>query len=168
MRPATVWATPPSAEQWTRLSRTERSALVLDAYLHHQEREELADRLSSPPRWRFAVGPSLASAVVAMLISCGSVWRLRAQPPGSSAASLPQQIVVTWGNSSPQPFPPAPISTSASVLLWILTLASRPIDDPGAYTKPWSFPLQWEFFADTDIIEDVCENEKDAAHAVGK
>jgi hypothetical protein len=42
------------------------------------------------------------------------------------------------------------------------------IDDPQAYTKPWSFPLQFEFLADTEIIEDVCENEKDAAHAVGK
>jgi hypothetical protein len=42
------------------------------------------------------------------------------------------------------------------------------IDDPQAYTKPWSFPLQFEFLPDTDIIEDVCENEKDAAHAVGK
>jgi hypothetical protein len=42
------------------------------------------------------------------------------------------------------------------------------IDDPQAYTKPWSFPLQFEFLADTEIIEDVCENEKDAVHAVGK
>jgi hypothetical protein len=42
------------------------------------------------------------------------------------------------------------------------------IDDPQAYTKPWSFPLQFEFLPDTDIIEDVCENEKDAAHAAGK
>jgi len=42
------------------------------------------------------------------------------------------------------------------------------IDDPQAYTKPWSFPLQFEILPDTDIIEDVCENEKDAAHAVGK
>ncbi|PYS48546.1 MAG: hypothetical protein DMG13_25355 [Acidobacteria bacterium] len=42
------------------------------------------------------------------------------------------------------------------------------IDDPLSYTKPWSFPLQFEFLADTEIIEDVCENEKDGAHAVGK
>ena len=42
------------------------------------------------------------------------------------------------------------------------------IDDTQAYTKPWSFPLQFEFLPDTEIIEDVCENEKDAAHAVGK
>ena len=42
------------------------------------------------------------------------------------------------------------------------------IDDPQAYTKPWSFPLEFRFLPDTDIIEDVCENEKDAAHSVGK
>ena len=42
------------------------------------------------------------------------------------------------------------------------------IDDPQAYTKPWSLPLEFRFLPDTDIIEDVCENEKDAAHAVGK
>jgi|HubBroStandDraft_4_1064222.scaffolds.fasta_scaffold71017_2 hypothetical protein len=42
------------------------------------------------------------------------------------------------------------------------------IDDPQAYTKPWSFPLQFEFLADTEMIEDVCDNEKDSAHATGK
>jgi hypothetical protein len=42
------------------------------------------------------------------------------------------------------------------------------IDDPQAYTKPWSFPMQFEFLADTEMIEDVCDNEKDYAHAVGK
>ena len=40
------------------------------------------------------------------------------------------------------------------------------IDDPQAYTKPWSFPLRFQFLADTDMIEDICENEKDAIHAV--
>lgn len=40
------------------------------------------------------------------------------------------------------------------------------IDDPKAYTKPWSFPLQFEFFPDTEMIEDVCDNERDSAHAV--
>jgi len=42
------------------------------------------------------------------------------------------------------------------------------IDDPQAYAKPWSFPLQYEFLADTEMMEDICENEKDAAHSVGK
>lgn len=40
------------------------------------------------------------------------------------------------------------------------------IDDPQAYTKPWSFPLQFQFLADTEMIEDVCDNERDSAHAV--
>jgi hypothetical protein len=39
------------------------------------------------------------------------------------------------------------------------------IDDPQAYTKPWSFPMQFEFLADTEMIEDVCDNERDAAHS---
>jgi hypothetical protein len=42
------------------------------------------------------------------------------------------------------------------------------IDDPVAYTRPWSFPLQFEFLADTDMIEDVCDNERDSTHSVGK
>lgn len=42
------------------------------------------------------------------------------------------------------------------------------IDDPQSYTKPWSFPLRFEFLADTEMIEDVCDNEKDDAHAVRK
>jgi hypothetical protein len=40
------------------------------------------------------------------------------------------------------------------------------IDDPEVYAKPWSFPMQFEFLADTDMIEDVCDNERDDAHAV--
>ncbi len=42
------------------------------------------------------------------------------------------------------------------------------IDDPLAYTKPWSFPLQFDFLPDTEMIEDVCDNERDSAHSVGK
>jgi hypothetical protein len=42
------------------------------------------------------------------------------------------------------------------------------IDDPGAYTKPWSFPMQFVFLPDTDMIEDVCDNERDSSHSVGK
>ena len=42
------------------------------------------------------------------------------------------------------------------------------IDDPQAYTKPWSFPMEFRFLADTDFIEDVCDNEKDSSHSVGK
>jgi len=40
------------------------------------------------------------------------------------------------------------------------------IDDPQAYTKSWSFPLHFQFLADTEMIEDVCDNERDSAHAL--
>ena len=42
------------------------------------------------------------------------------------------------------------------------------IDDPGAYTAKWSFPLLFEFLPDTEMIEDVCDNERDSRHSVGK
>jgi hypothetical protein len=42
------------------------------------------------------------------------------------------------------------------------------IDDPKAYSKPWSVVIPLALMPDTEMIEDVCENEKDAAHAVGK
>ncbi len=42
------------------------------------------------------------------------------------------------------------------------------IDDPLTYTATWSFPMQFEFLADTDMIEDVCDNERDSYHSVGK
>ncbi len=38
------------------------------------------------------------------------------------------------------------------------------IDDPKAYTKPWAVTETLEFFADTDLLESVCENEKDLQH----
>jgi hypothetical protein len=39
------------------------------------------------------------------------------------------------------------------------------IDDPKAYTKPWAVTETLEFFADTDLLEYVCnENEKDLQH----
>ncbi len=42
------------------------------------------------------------------------------------------------------------------------------IDDPKAYTKPWSVNLPMTL-ADTELIEYVCdENEKDVKHLVGK
>jgi hypothetical protein len=42
------------------------------------------------------------------------------------------------------------------------------IDDPKAYTKPWTVQLQFTA-ADTELIEYVCdENEKDLKHLVGK
>ncbi len=43
------------------------------------------------------------------------------------------------------------------------------IDDPMAYTKPWSVKLGWNLVPDTDLIESICEeNSKDLPHMVGK
>jgi hypothetical protein len=43
------------------------------------------------------------------------------------------------------------------------------IDDPKAYTKPWTVKLGFNAVPDTDLIEYVCtENEKDMPHLVGK
>jgi len=38
------------------------------------------------------------------------------------------------------------------------------VDDPGAYTKPWTVTIPMELMPDTELIEDVCDNEKDAPH----
>jgi hypothetical protein len=40
-------------------------------------------------------------------------------------------------------------------------------DDPVMYTKPWTVTVPFELLADTDIIENVCENEKDLVHIFG-
>jgi hypothetical protein len=43
------------------------------------------------------------------------------------------------------------------------------IDDPKAYTRPWTVNLQWALQPDTDLIESICEeNSKDLPHMVGK
>ncbi|MBI2150950.1 MAG: hypothetical protein HYU27_10165, partial [Acidobacteria bacterium] len=42
------------------------------------------------------------------------------------------------------------------------------IDDPKAYTKPWSVNVTFDLFPDTELMESICENEKDHAHMVGK
>jgi hypothetical protein len=42
------------------------------------------------------------------------------------------------------------------------------IDDPKAYTRPWTVTVYQRLMPDTDLIEFVCqENEKDAPHLVG-
>lgn len=41
-------------------------------------------------------------------------------------------------------------------------------DDPKAYTKPWTVTLPFELYADQELIESICENEKDREHMVGK
>src|SRR3984885_10731701 len=43
------------------------------------------------------------------------------------------------------------------------------VDDPKAYTKPWTVKLQFTAAPDSELIEYVCsENEKDLGHLVGK
>ena len=43
------------------------------------------------------------------------------------------------------------------------------IDDPKAYTKPWTVNLEFNATPDSELIEYVCdENEKDLKHLVGK
>jgi hypothetical protein len=42
------------------------------------------------------------------------------------------------------------------------------IDDPKAYTKPWGANVHWGYVPDEELIEAICENEKDFVHLVGK
>jgi len=43
------------------------------------------------------------------------------------------------------------------------------IDDPKAYTKPWTVTVKQALMLNTDLLEEFClENEKDQAHLVGK
>jgi len=42
------------------------------------------------------------------------------------------------------------------------------LDDPKAYTRPWTLPMEFTLVSDGDLIEYVCENERDAPHLVGK
>jgi hypothetical protein len=40
-------------------------------------------------------------------------------------------------------------------------------DDPKAYTKPWGATIGFNLLPDTELIESICENEKDHEHMVG-
>ena len=42
------------------------------------------------------------------------------------------------------------------------------IDDPEAYTKSWTVTESFNLMPDTEILENICENEKDVPHLVGK
>src|SRR6266849_6003921 len=42
------------------------------------------------------------------------------------------------------------------------------IEDPNAYSKPWGISMVLNYFADEDMIENMCENERDYSHLVGK
>jgi hypothetical protein len=41
-------------------------------------------------------------------------------------------------------------------------------EDPKAYTRSWTLPVELDLMADSELIEYVCENERDSAHMVGK
>jgi hypothetical protein len=41
-------------------------------------------------------------------------------------------------------------------------------DDPKAYTRPWTQAVKFDLMPDGDLIEYVCENERDKPHLVGK
>jgi hypothetical protein len=41
-------------------------------------------------------------------------------------------------------------------------------DDPKTYTKPWSATIPFALLPDTDLIESICENERDRVHMIGK
>ena len=43
------------------------------------------------------------------------------------------------------------------------------VDDPKAYTKPWTVKVTEFIAVDTELMDYIClENEKDAAHLVSK
>ena len=43
------------------------------------------------------------------------------------------------------------------------------VDDPKAYTKPWTTTLNQFVFADTELLDYICvENERDVQHLSGK
>jgi hypothetical protein len=42
------------------------------------------------------------------------------------------------------------------------------LDDPKAYTRAWTLPVKLDLVPDGDLIEYVCENERDKPHLVGK
>ena len=43
------------------------------------------------------------------------------------------------------------------------------VNDPKAYTKPWTVVVNQKVMLDTDLIEFICaENEKDASHLLSK
>jgi hypothetical protein len=43
------------------------------------------------------------------------------------------------------------------------------VDDPKAYTKPWTIMVNQRIMLDTDLIEFICgENERDVPHLLSK
>ena len=41
-------------------------------------------------------------------------------------------------------------------------------DDPKAYTRPWTIPVEFDLVPDGQLIEYICENERDSQHLIGK
>ena len=41
-------------------------------------------------------------------------------------------------------------------------------DDPKAYQRPWGVTMTFDLLPDTELIEHICDNERDAGHIVGK
>jgi hypothetical protein len=41
------------------------------------------------------------------------------------------------------------------------------LDDPKAYTRPWTLPMEFDLIPDGQLIEYVCENERDKPHLIG-
>jgi hypothetical protein len=41
------------------------------------------------------------------------------------------------------------------------------LEDPKAYARPWTLPIELELIPDGELIEYICENERDAQHLVG-
>jgi len=42
------------------------------------------------------------------------------------------------------------------------------VDDPGTFTKPWKARVTWDLAPGEEVQENVCENNRDAAHFGGK
>jgi hypothetical protein len=42
------------------------------------------------------------------------------------------------------------------------------LDDPKAYTRAWTLPIELDLMPDSELIEYICENERDAPHLIGK
>jgi hypothetical protein len=40
------------------------------------------------------------------------------------------------------------------------------IDDPKAYTRPWSANARFDLVPDSELLESICENEKDYDHTI--
>jgi hypothetical protein len=42
------------------------------------------------------------------------------------------------------------------------------LDDPKTFTKPWTIKQSLNLLPDTELLENICENEKDSEHLVGR